>query len=42
MEDHQRFSAEQSLQIIESMIQKAKQDVVKMLFEKAKDLYGKF
>ena len=32
MDDNQRFSAEQSLQVIQSMIQKAKQDVVKNSF----------
>ena len=32
MEDNQNFSAEQSLQVIQSMIQKAKQDVVKNSF----------
>lgn len=32
MEDNQKFSAEQSLQVIQSMIQKAKQDVVRNSF----------
>ena len=32
MENNQEFSAEQSLQVIQSMIQKAKQDVVKNSF----------
>ncbi|HKC34753.1 MAG TPA: hypothetical protein VKB95_01785, partial [Chitinophagaceae bacterium] len=32
MEDNQNFSAEQSLQVIQSMIQKAKQDVVSNSF----------
>jgi hypothetical protein len=32
MEDNQKFSAEQSLQVIQSMIQKAKQDVKKNSF----------
>ncbi|HET9744459.1 MAG TPA: hypothetical protein VFP97_02035 [Chitinophagaceae bacterium] len=32
MEDNQKFSAEQSLQVIQSMILKAKEDVVKNSF----------
>lgn len=32
MEDNQKFSAEQSLQVIQSMIEKAKQDVVRNSF----------